>query len=565
MSRKKDYLQAIITCYLDDIAANEKINIDTIIMDNLLHDNELSEGLEMINKKINDISSGILPTMPLEYKLANLSVGKSKTIKIELLNSHFDPSTIFHIDSLVGLEEIGGILWNRETESLEGIPENDGTFQLEVLGTFKSSKGYTRKTKGFCKLTVVPDPKSLWKTLEPDESIPYKKAHEDSKCLTSFDNSRLLYASKRGRSHAHAGSFRDDDGEILIDESGWSILVIADGGGSYSLSRRGSEIAVEKSSKALEKILSGEKGSELEKAFFNYEDDNSDELKNILDSKLKETIVSAAYTGYKAIESEAKDNNKDVKDYSTTLLMAAHKKTLHGQIVLTFWVGDGVISLYSKGKKVTLLGEPDSGEFAGQTRFLDESFFYDTNRVQMRLVHDFTALILLTDGVSDPFFDTNKALNNVDNWDQFWELISKDVVSNDVDVARLKLLEWLDFWVPGNHDDRTIALLIPLLENDNTGDESTLLDQSSTEMDKDNSLEEKTMELVITYEDNNIVSKTGQVEEDIKDSESNQNDTPKDEEFPETKTFDIVKENESEENEEAPQKAKDLKDNDNNG
>lgn len=32
-------------------------------------------------------------------------------------------------------------------------------------------------------------------------------------------------------------------------------------------------------------------------------------------------------------------------------------------------------------------------------------------------------------------------------------------LSDDNEVAKEQLLNWLDFWSPGNHDDRTIAIL----------------------------------------------------------------------------------------------------------
>ena len=32
-------------------------------------------------------------------------------------------------------------------------------------------------------------------------------------------------------------------------------------------------------------------------------------------------------------------------------------------------------------------------------------------------------------------------------------------LSDDNEAAKEQLLNWLDFWSPGNHDDRTIAIL----------------------------------------------------------------------------------------------------------
>ena len=113
-----------------------------------------------------------------------------------------------------------------------------------------------------------------------------------------------------------------------------------------------------------------------------------------------------------------------------------------------------------------MLGDPDEGEYAGQTRFLtmtdifsDPKEFY--GRLKCKIVPDFTALFLMTDGVSDPKFETDANLNNPDKWDALWNDLKENGVdlSDDNEAAKEQLLKWLDFWSPGNHDDRTIAIL----------------------------------------------------------------------------------------------------------
>ncbi|MBK9225311.1 MAG: protein phosphatase 2C domain-containing protein [Flavobacterium sp.] len=55
----------------------------------------------------------------------------------------------------------------------------------------------------------------------------------------------MVVASKRGRSHANVGSFRDDDFAFKdFENTGWSVICAADGAGSAKLSREGSKIAV---------------------------------------------------------------------------------------------------------------------------------------------------------------------------------------------------------------------------------------------------------------------------------------------------------------------------------
>jgi hypothetical protein len=69
----------------------------------------------------------------------------------------------------------------------------------------------------------------------------------------------------------------------------------------------------------------------------------------------------------------------------------------------------------------------------------------------------------MTDGISDPKFPTDSVFADPSKWTEFWE----GDLTNAVDFSRTnadmerQFLEWLDFWSPGNHDDRTLAVLVP--------------------------------------------------------------------------------------------------------
>jgi hypothetical protein len=76
------------------------------------------------------------------------------------------------------------------------------------------------------------------------------------------------------------------------------------------------------------------------------------------------------------------------------------------------------------------------------------------------VVDSFDAVILMTDGISDPKFETDNNLNSQAKWDELWEDLVKEVPfeKRDASVADA-LLKWMDFWSPGNHDDRTMIVL----------------------------------------------------------------------------------------------------------
>lgn len=119
--------------------------------------------------------------------------------------------------------------------------------------------------------------------------------------------------------------------------------------------------------------------------------------------------------------------------------------------------------------------------------FKDAASLYQ--RLRFNIVNDFTALFLMTDGVSDPKFETDANLNNPDKWDTLWNDLKENGVelTDDNEAAKDQLLNWLDFWSPGNHDDRTIAILYE-------GEEVVA--------DKDSETESSNMEDVVGNKDN---------------------------------------------------------------
>ena len=123
-------------------------------------------------------------------------------------------------------------------------------------------------------------------------------------------------------------------------------------------------------------------------------------------------------------------------------------------------MGDGAIAVYGPSGNFLLMGTPDSGEYAGQTRFLDRTALNDQtafgNRINIGLRSDVTSVILMTDGISDPRFETDNGLLDSLKWDSLWNEISPYLAS---DTPERDLVKWLDFLTPGHHDDRTIALL----------------------------------------------------------------------------------------------------------
>jgi Protein phosphatase 2C len=271
-------------------------------------------------------------------------------------------------------------------------------------------------------------------------------------------------ASKRGRSHAHVGSFRDDDYQHA-QVNNWVITVVADGAGSAKYSRRGAQLICQAAVQSLSHSLVDDSALVEAVNVFqqakNAQSSHLDSAQKNLHSILSDKLGAAARSAEQAIQQELAQQSSlqaEYKDFSSTALIAITKQFSFGILCAAFAVGDGALAAYQQGQAVTLLGSADSGEFAGQTRFLDAQCVTDSaiaSRTQFALVENLTALILMSDGVSDPWFETDAQLANINKWDEFWaELVATDAIATEE-----KLLAWLDFWSSGNHDDRTIVLV----------------------------------------------------------------------------------------------------------
>lgn len=323
------------------------------------------------------------------------------------------------------------------------------------------------------------DPRMLWRNIavdwgnmpepkyvSPDEDSQYVKVDAMPDGTLRKD---IVAASKRGRSHAQEGKPRDDNFKVEFLDNGWYVMAVADGAGSAKYSRKGSQIACEESVNYCKVMLSQAKAfEEAIETYYSASEASERELQTKRVGDMIYNIVGvAAHKAYKEIVSESTQRKIPTRQYATTLLLTISKRFSFGWFVASFWVGDGAICLYNREKHTAkILGVPDEGEFAGQTRFLtmpeifaDASSLY--KRLRFQVVDDFTALFMMTDGVSDPKFETDANLINPDKWDALWDDLRDNGVelTDDNKESKYQLLRWLDFWVPGNHDDRTIAIL----------------------------------------------------------------------------------------------------------
>ena len=301
------------------------------------------------------------------------------------------------------------------------------------------------------------------------------------------DGPVVIAASERGRSHANEGKFRDDHFLIKTGPeaaNGWLFFAVADGAGSAKYSREGSKLACEKTYGKLKSYLSEYNVSFDEavckefEAKTDWKSNPSCDAKAIERTNVGQFFYGAVYDAWNAIKESANEHEAKTADYSTTFLCAAAKRFPATETrsafwaVASYWVGDGGAAVYHPNgtSKVHTLGLPDGGEFAGQTRFLTMNDEINPEkvaaRVQLNFFDDFQALVLMTDGISDPFFPAETNFTDKNKWKFFWDEILPKEFPNALDASKTPeeradaLLKGMSFFRDGNHDDRTLLLVV---------------------------------------------------------------------------------------------------------
>lgn len=368
------------------------------------------------------------------------------------------------IENIIGLDKMGLSL-DPERLVISGLPEVVDAFNIEINFYHEHDKEKIIETKSL-HIFVNPDPRSLWKNIPSDASAAFSKQDSET-YFGDFLDKKILIASTRGRAHAHDGSFREDDFYVKNLPDEWSIIAVSDGAGTAKLARLGSELSSRWICERFDNLSELENLSQnIENHFINSKNEN-----DIIESK--ETIINQLYKNvlalYESLNDFATEHQLDVKDLNATLIFVLAKKFSFGYVLLSFGVGDCPITIIETDfSDVHLLNKMDVGEFGGGTRFITSGEIYDqsiANRFGIHKVDNFSKLCLMTDGIYDPKFVTENKLDDLQSWKNFFQdLNGNNESQHKVDFKAGKqsenqLLQWMDFWSVGNHDDRTLAII----------------------------------------------------------------------------------------------------------
>lgn len=468
MEETKKYIQAFFSQNKNEIPANysnlfdefitkdENINAVKIIQEN----QKVIMANWKLKTRINDI---ILQPVTLP----NATVGKSYESKID--RDRFGWNDIIYLE-IKDLED-SGLEFNIEENLLSGSPIVSGDLKIKFLFRVDGETEDSVLNEKMITIIVNPDPKSLWKDIESDSNDPFWK--EDNVSFSgNFLDKKIVIASKRGRSHGNVGSFRDDDFSYKqINETGWNVLAVSDGAGSAVLSREGSRIACDSVISYFEKNFTKEYLTEFENDLLDHHNEIGEDSSKKISHFVYDNLSKAAFFVHKELEKVATKLEKPIKDLHATLIFALVKKFDFGYAVLTFGVGDCPIGLLNEDlTEIKLMNWLDVGEFGGGTRFITMPEIFQSDKFATRfgfkLVEDFSYLMLMTDGIYDPKFVVEANLEKIDKWREFIEDLQGENDENcEVNFSKEntniadQLSKWMDFWNPGNHDDRTLAII----------------------------------------------------------------------------------------------------------
>ena len=330
-----------------------------------------------------------------------------------------------------------------------------------VAGTAAGTHRITAKTGSLsatAEITIVV-PKPVWKVLEPEDQTD-RVEHEDCDSWDRDTKWRIIAASVRGKLHAHKALWRDDSYDVDWVHD-WTIVAVGDGAGSAKLSRIGSRIACNAAVASLKGLLED----------FDITPRGKDQPKDTDLQKLKSFLVLAASEARNELVREAHDRECNLKDLSTTLLVAVHSPWKKKHLVASVQVGDGAIGVFEKGGECTVLGVADHGEFSSETVFLTSGSELVKKpldqRVLFTLKPNVQCIAVMCDGVADDFFPEEKRLVQLFNGDPIQDMQTADgnpvqgvmqsVIPNPRDGKTLQ--EWLTYEKKGSSDDRTLVLM----------------------------------------------------------------------------------------------------------
>lgn len=235
----------------------------------------------------------------------------------------------------------------------------------------------------------------------------------------------LLGARVRGKKHKHDGT-NSDDWFVFDEIGGWALIAVSDGAGSRKFSRIGARVSCETAIAYIKQSLQFLQNAspDFSQTLALPKDDPqfSDACAHL--AQIVRQGVLAAADGVQDAFVERSANRRCVDflgrapvlaDFSATLLLTvAIPVVVQGKkehVLVSCQIGDGMIAAVNENapfeSALCLLGEADSGRYAGETAFLTSKKIGDQEALMRRTTiarREISALLVMTDGVADDYY-----------------------------------------------------------------------------------------------------------------------------------------------------------------
>lgn len=378
-------------------------------------------------------------------------------VKVSVPNPKREVDYTFSLIDQIGEEKViairtsddaGDLVFDEVSKALSGRPQTSRDFWMEI-----ETSQIIYRVDCF----INENPRLLWNDIPSDQVV---KPDKDYQAML-WPNLEMVAASHRGRSHAHRGTYRDDD--FFIDRVGpFTLSIVADGAGSAQFSSIGSKVFCREAGAHFAELVRTKGDALLEVLNRMAQNPTETDRDPELMSLLYEILPATALYGRKTLMALASDNGMPLRNYHTTSLISLTVQVNpESYFCAVFQVGDGIITVLA-GQQMAKIGEADSGEFSGETVFVTSSgVFDDANELLKRVHYHFSPskpiVISMTDGITDSYFANNPKLDNLEIWQKLLSEVTDD--EGRLKSAR-EICDWLNYYVEGSHDDRTISIIV---------------------------------------------------------------------------------------------------------
>lgn len=300
--------------------------------------------------------------------------------------------------------------------------------------------------------TVLEHTASMWKYKPINKDEP--KSHSEY-CIKNLNvpKGNLYGARVRGKKHKHEGTNCDDWFEI-DNINDWILIAVSDGAGSKKFSRLGAKQACKTSIAYIKSEFTKIKANTIiNNLSLPVTNNDFSKTCSMLASIVQKSVISAfdAVEGTFLLYKQNKQfsnilNRKlEFKDFSCTLLiLVAIPVQIDSELqylTISCQIGDGMLASInineSFNKSLKLLGQADSGDFSGETEFLNciDMKKFDNLMKRTKISRGIVnCIMVMTDGVSDDYYPNNPQLLRL-----YLDLILNGIVNINFDTSNIDL------------------------------------------------------------------------------------------------------------------------------